>query len=47
MYILYYIKFKSSLEYKTIFDYTILYLVTLIITNFEFLEDPQTEQINL
>lgn len=39
MSILYYIKFEFSLEYKVIFNYTILYLMILIMIDFEFLKN--------
>lgn len=39
-------KYKSSLGHKIIYNYAMSFLITLIITGLEVLEDPINKQIN-
>lgn len=43
----YYIKSKPNAGHKAVLNCTIPYLVALMITGFEFSEDPKNDQINL
>lgn len=43
---LHHIKLKSSLKYKIILNYTILYLVAPKVTGFKFTKNPKNKQIN-
>lgn len=43
----YYTKFKSSSRHKTIFNCAMSYLVVLMMTSIEFLEDLENNQIKL
>lgn len=46
MSILYHIKFESSLGYKAVFNYAMLYLLALMMTSFEFLKNLENNPIN-
>lgn len=47
MSVLYYTNFESSLEYKTVYNFAMPYLVALMMTGPKFLEDLENNQINL
>lgn len=46
MAISYHIKYKSSSDYKTIYNYIIFYLIILIMINPEILKNSENKQIN-
>ena len=39
-------KYKSNKEHKVVYNNAMLYFIALMITGFEFSEDPENEQIN-
>lgn len=47
MSILYYTKLKSSLRYKNILNYAMLYFMVLMIIGLKFSKNPKNNKINL